>query len=304
MASGLPLQHRGRRARSEALWSYVLISPWLLGFLIWILYPTLASVYYSLTKYGLLKPPTWVGTDNFVTLVHDPLFWQSLRVTTLFAVSYVPLALSFALLLALLLNQHISGLPLFRAAFYLPSVVSGVSISMLWMWGFSNYGFVNGFLRLFGIHLNSWWTNDRLALPAMVIYSVWLVGGTMIVFLAGLQAVPRHLYEAAEIDGANGLMRFRYVTLPMLSATMFFNLVMGLIAAFQTFTGGFVITKGGPNNATLFYNLYLYNNAFTKLWMGYASAQAWILFAIILALTLVVFRSSAMWVYYEGEVRK
>ncbi|NPV08506.1 MAG: sugar ABC transporter permease [Anaerolineae bacterium] len=293
-----------RRARSEALWSYVLISPWILGFLIWILYPMLASVYYSMTKYSLLKPPTWIGGENFSTLFRDPLFWQSLRVTVLFSVSYVPLALAFALLLASLLNQQIRGLAFFRAAFYLPSVVSGVAISMLWMWGFSNYGFVNGFLRLFGIKLTSWWTNERLALPAMVIYSVWLVGGTMIVFLAGLQAIPRHLYEAAEIDGANSVKKFRYITLPMLSATMFFNLVMGLIAAFQTFTGGFVITKGGPNYATLFYNLYLYENAFTKLKMGYASAQAWVLFAIILVLTLIVFRSSAVWVYYEGEVRK
>ena len=264
----------------------------------------LASVYYSLTKYSLMKPPAWIGSDNYSKLFADPLFWQSLRVTTVFALSYVPLALAFALFLATLLNQQIGGLTFFRAAFYLPSVVSGVSISMLWMWGFSNYGFVNGFLRILGINLRSWWTSEALALPAMVIYSVWLVGGTMIIFLAGLQAIPRHLYEAAEIDGARGFDKFRFVTLPMLSGTMFFNLVMGLISAFQTFTGGYVITKGGPNNATLFYNLYLYQNAFTKLQMGYASAQAWILFAIILVLTLVVFRSSAVWVYYEGEVRK
>ena len=292
------------RLRSEALWSYALISPWIIGFLIWILYPMLASVYYSLTQYSLMKPPTFIGTDNFSNLFADRLFWQSLKVTTLFAVSYVPLSLTFALTLALLLNQRIKGLTVFRAAFYLPSVVSGVSISMLWMWAFSNYGFVNGLLRRLGFQLTSWWTNQDLALPAMVIYSVWLVGSTMIIFLAVLQAIPRHLYEAAEIDGANSVSQFRHVTLPMLSGTMFFNLVMGLIAAFQTFTGGYVITKGGPNYATLFYNLYLYENAFTKLKMGYASAQAWVLFAIILVLTLVVFRSSAVWVYYEGEMKK
>lgn len=293
-----------RRVRNEALWAYLLISPWVIGFLIWILYPMLASVYYSMTKYSLMKPPVWIGGENYSTLFGDRLFWQSLKVTTIFAITYVPMALAFALLLATLLNQQIRGLTFFRAAFYLPSVVSGVSISMLWMWAFSNYGFVNGLLRSVGFRLTSWWTNESLALPAMVIYSVWLVGGTMIIFLAGLQAIPRHLYEAAEMDGARGVDKFRFVTLPMLSGTMFFNLVMGLIAALQTFTGGYVITKGGPNYATLFYNLYLYENAFTKLKMGYASAQAWVLFAIILVLTLVVFRSSAVWVYYEGEVRK
>ncbi|MGQ9554595.1 MAG: carbohydrate ABC transporter permease [Anaerolineae bacterium] len=304
MSATLARRQGSTRARNEMLWSYLLISPWVLGFLIWILYPMGASVYYSLTKYGLLKPPTWVGSENYVTLVKDPLFWQSLRVTTLFAMSYVPLELAFALLLASLLNQQVRGLTFFRAAYYLPSVLSGVSISMLWMWGFSNYGFVNNFFRLFGIRLSSWWTNERLALPAMVILSVWLVGGPMIVFLAGLQGVPRHLYEAAEIDGANSWGRFWHITMPMLSPTLFFNLVMGLIGAFQAFTAGYVITKGGPNHATLFYNLYLFDNAFTKLKMGYASAQAWILFAIILVLTLIVFRSSAVWVYYEGEVRK
>jgi multiple sugar transport system permease protein len=175
---------------------------------------------------------------------------------------------------------------------------------MLWLWAFSNYGFVNRMLAYVGIELNSWWMSEQLALPAMIIYSTWLVGGPMIVFLAGLQAIPRHLYEAAAIDGAGGWRRFFYITLPMLSSTIFFNLIMGIIGSFQVFTGGFVITKGGPNYATLFYNLYLYDNAFTKLKMGYASAMAWVLFAFILLLTLLVFRSSSAWVYYEGEMRK
>jgi multiple sugar transport system permease protein len=293
-----------RRARSEAAWAYVLISPWILGFLLWILYPLLASAYYSLTQYNLLNPEKWVGASNYVALAGDLLFWQSLKVTTLFSIAFVPLHLVFALFLAVLLNQKVRGLTFFRAAFYLPSVVSGVAVSLLWLWAFSNYGFVNRLLALAGIELTSWWTNERLALPAMVIYSTWLVGSPMIVFLAGLQAIPSHLYEAAAIDGAGSWRRFFHITLPMLSSTLFFNLVMGIIGSFQVFTGGFVITRGGPNYATLFYNLYLYDNAFTRLKMGYASAMAWILFMIILLLTLLVFRSSAAWVYYEGEVRK
>jgi multiple sugar transport system permease protein len=264
----------------------------------------LASAYYSLTQYNLLNPEKWLGIHNYLALFDDALFWQSLKVTTLFSIAFVPLHLMFALFLATLLNQNIRGLTFFRAAFYLPSVVSGVSISLLWLWAFSNYGFVNRLLELVGIHLTSWWMSERLALPAMIIYSTWLVGSTMIVFLAGLQSIPRHLYEAASIDGATPWRRFIHITLPMLSSTIFFNLVMGIIGSFQVFTGGFVITQGGPNHATLFYNLYLYDNAFTKLKMGYASAMAWVLFAIILLLTLLVFRSSAAWVYYEGEVRK
>jgi multiple sugar transport system permease protein len=293
-----------KRAQSEAFWSYVLISPWILGFLFWILYPLLASAYYSLTQYNLLTPEKWVGAGNYLNLLNDPLFLQSLKVTTLFSLAFVPLHLIFALFLASLLNQNVRGLTIFRATFYLPSVVSGVSVSMLWLWAFSNYGFVNRMLAYVGIELTSWWMSEQLALPAMIIYSTWLVGGPMIVFLAGLQAIPRHLYEAAAIDGAGGWRRFTHITLPMLSSTIFFNLIMGIIGSFQVFTGGFVITKGGPNYATLFYNLYLYDNAFTKLKMGYASAMAWVLFAFILLLTLLVFRSSSAWVYYEGEMRK
>jgi multiple sugar transport system permease protein len=302
--SSLRSRKISRRARSEAVWSYVLIAPWILGFLLWILYPLLASAYYSLTQYNLLNPEKWVGAGNYLALVDDPLFWQSLKVTTLFSVVFVPLHLIFALFLATLLNQNVRALTFFRAAFYLPSVVSGVSISLLWLWAFSNYGFVNRLLELVGIQLASWWMNERLALPAMIIYSTWLVGSPMIVFLAGLQAIPRHLYEAAAIDGAGAWKRFFHITLPMLSSTLFFNLVMGIIGSLQVFTGGFVITQGGPNYATLFYNLYLYDNAFMRLKMGYASAMAWVLFTIILILTLLVFRSSSAWVYYEGEVRK
>jgi len=292
--------------RKEALAAYLFVSPWLLGFLLWTLGPMLFSLFLSFTEYNITRPPAFLGVNNYVRAVtRDPLFWQSLKVTFTYAIFAIPLNLVFGFTIALLLNQDIPGVSVWRTIYYLPSVVSGVAVSMLWMLVFQpQFGVLNYLLRLVGIKGPAWLFSPTWVLPAFVIMSLWGVGGGMVIYLAGLQGIPTALYEAAEIDGANWWRRLWRITLPMMSPTIFFNLVMGIISTFQIFTSAYVMTAGGPMNASLFYNLYLYTHAFSNLKMGYASMLAWILFAIIMTLTLLAIRSSAAWVYYEGELRK
>ncbi|MHB0875837.1 MAG: carbohydrate ABC transporter permease [Anaerolineae bacterium] len=293
-------------AKRDAIDGYLFILPWIIGFLIFTIGPMIASLYFSFTDYSLLEDSRWVGAANYQKLfAADPLFTKSLGVTLRYAIASVPLGLTLSLLLALLLNQKVPGIRYYRTAFYLPSLLGGVALTLIWMWVFSpTYGLLNSGLKLIGLQGPLWFQSERWALPGLVIMSLWGVGGNMIIFLAGLQNIPVHLYEASEIDGAGVGQRFRHVTMPMLSPTIFFNLIMGIIGSLQTFAQAFIATQGGPNNATLFYNLYLYMNAFQYYSMGYASAMAWVLFVAILALTLVVLRSSPMWVYYEGTLRK
>lgn len=293
-------------ATREKLDGYLFILPWILGFLFFTIGPMIASLYFSFTDYSLLEASHWVGLDNFRKLFGtDPKFGISLSVTFRYSLASVPLGLVLALLVALLLNQKVPGIRFYRTAFYLPSLLGGVALTLIWMWIFSPaYGLLNAFLRMFGIEGPLWFQSQTWALPGLVIMSLWGVGARMIIFLAGLQNIPDHLYEAAEIDGAGTYRQFWHVTVPMLTPTIFFNLVMGIIGSLQTFAQAFIATQGGPNNATLFYALYLYQNAFQYFEMGYASAMAWILFAIILALTLIVIRSSPLWVFYEGTLRK
>jgi multiple sugar transport system permease protein len=293
-------------SRRDAIDGYLFILPWILGFFIFTIGPMIASLYFSFTDYNLLEPSKWVGLANYQELFgKDKLFPISLGVTFRYAAASVPLQLALAMLLALLLNQRVPGIRFYRTAFYLPSLLGGVALTLIWMWIFSpQFGLLNSLLRQVGIEGPLWFQSSRWALPGLIIMSMWGVGGTMIIFLAGLQNIPGHLYEAAEIDGAGAWSKFRNVTLPLLSPTIFFNLVMGVIGSLQTFAQAFIATAGGPSNATLFYNLYLYMNAFQYFEMGYASALAWILFVVILALTLLVIRSSPMWVYYEGTLRK
>ena len=281
-------------------------SPWILGFLIFTLGPMLTSLYYSFTDYPLLSPPTWTGLGNYRMMVsEDPLALQGLKVTTVYAAVSVPLSLVLGLAIAILLNQEIVAMPYWRTLYYLPSVVSGVAVAMMWSWIFnSEFGVANWLLRMVGVRGPNWLTDPHWALPAIIIMSVWGFGGSMIIYLAGLQSIPTVLYEVALIDGAGTWHRFRHVTIPMLSPTLFFTLIMGLIGALQTFTPAYIMTGGGPRNATLFFMLHLYRNAFQWLKMGYASALAWVLFAYILILTLLVVRSSPGWVHYEGEVRR
>jgi multiple sugar transport system permease protein len=241
-------------------------------------------------------------------VVDDPLFWKSLANTAFYAFLSVPLTTLAALGLALLLNRPLRGITLFRTVFYLPSILSGVATAFVWMWLFNpSFGMVNLAIRHVGelLHVGlpepGWLMEEAWAKPVFIIMSLWGVGNAMLIYLAGLQGMPTHLYEAAELDGATAWAQFRHVTLPALTPTIFFNLVMSIIGSFQIFTSAYVMTNGGPNNATLFYVLYLYRKAFEQFQMGYASALAWILFLIVLAMTLLVIRSSSLWVYYEGE---
>lgn len=304
VARALPVRRIGQARRREALQGYVFMLPAILGLLIFLIGPIIVSLYLSFTDYNLLSPPAWIGADNYTELMQEDLFWQALRVSAAYAIVSVPLGLVLSLVAAVLLDQKLRGIAVFRSLYYLPTVISGVGVAMLWRWMFnSQYGVINVLLGYIGIDGPSWITDERWALPGLILASLWGIGGTMLIFLAGLQSIPTGLYEAAEIDGAGRFRQFRAITIPLISHVTFFNLVLGIIGALQNFTDAFVITGGGPNNATLFLTLYLYRNAFLYLNMGFASAVAWVLFLIVLALTLVVFRSSPMWVYYETERR-
>ena len=290
-----------RKNNTNAL---LFISPWIIGFIAFTLGPMIMSLYYSLTNYNIIRPPEWVGFRNFIKLFNDDLFWHSLGVTIKFALMSLPINLVVGYLIALLLNQDIKWQNFWRTIYYLPSVISGVAVAMLWMRILNpRLGWLNNFLGLFNIKGPGWLHDPQWAVPALVIMGLWGVGGNMIVYLSGLQSVPTTLYDAAKIDGANPIQEFFHVTLPMTSHVIFFNLVMGLISTFQYFTGAFIVSNGlgGPARSTLFYNLYLYQNAFMYSDMGYASAMAWVLFLVILVITLLVFRSSSFWVYYEGK---
>lgn len=299
-------QRRGKRlslSTREELWGYFFILPWLLGFLVFLLVPILSSFWLSLHEYEVITPPKWVGLENYTTfLFEDPLFAKSLYNTFYYVVLSVPLGLMVSLGLAMLLNQHLRGISIFRTIFYLPMVTPVVAVSLLWLFLFNpQFGVLNYFLTRIGLPAIGWISDPFWSKPSLVLMSLWTVGGTMLIFLAGLQGISEHLYEAAEIDGANSWRRFVHITLPMLSPVIFFNMVLGIIASFQTFTQAYVMTSGGPVDSTLFYALYLYRNAFRLLQMGYASAMAWILLLIILALTLLQFRMGRSWVYYEGD---
>jgi multiple sugar transport system permease protein len=306
LRSPQPLPSRGRKgtfARRETVTFYLLIAPWLLGFLLLVLGPMLASLGISFTKWDLLSPARFVGLDNYERLfTRDPLFWQSLKVTAVYTIFYVPIELAGALLLAMLMNQKIRGVSVFRTIYYLPSVLPAVAFIVVWMWVLHpDVGLVNTLLSYVGVDGPRWLANPDWALPALLMMSLWGLGRGMVIYLASLQGIPKHLYEAAAIDGANGWQSFRKITLPLLTPTIFFNLVLSIISTFQTFTSAFVATNGGPLDSTLFYVLYLYRQAFQYFNMGYASSLAWVLFVIILVLTLIIVRSSDRWVYYEGE---
>jgi multiple sugar transport system permease protein len=300
---------RGPRIREETVAFYLFASPWLVGFVLFTLGPMLAAVYLSLTDYDMVSAPRWTGTRNFYKMLFaDKLFWHSLRVTFTYAVLYVPLLLTLALGIALLLNQRLRGMHVFRTVFFLPTILPAIASVILWWYLFNkDYGLINTVLGLFGVRGPAWLEVSETALWAVIVIALWGFGHTMVIFLAGLQGVPQELYEAAEIDGAGQLAKFRNVTLPMISPVMFFNLTIGTIGALQVFTPAFVlgsvisgIGMSGPGNSLLFYALYLYNNAFRFLQMGYAAALAWFLFVVIVLITLVHFAVGRRWVHYGG----
>jgi multiple sugar transport system permease protein len=277
------------------------LSPWLIGLLVFTAYPILASLYYSLTDFRVLKPPRWVGLANYAYLLKgDEYFWQYAVYNTLYMFLELPLSIGLGVGLAMLLNQRLKGMAVFRTIFYTPVLVPTVAGALLWLWLLNpQYGLTNTALRGVGLPALGWLTEPKWSKPAFILMDLWGVGGGMVIYLAALQGVPEHLYEAATLDGANGWSRFRHVTLPMISPVIFFSVIMGVIGTFQYFTQTFVMTRGGPELSTLFYALYLFQNAFEYFKMGYACAMAWLLFLVTLIATLLVFRSSARWVYYE-----
>ena len=279
---------------------YAFIAPWLIGFLLFTAGPFLASIYFSFTRYNVVTPPVWVGTANYEALFQqDPLFWKSLGVTFRYALVAVPLGVVIAVILALFLNLNIKGIAVYRTIFFLPSIVPTVATSMIFLWILNpQIGLINGLLRSFGIIGPAWLADPNWAPWTLVFMALWGVGGSMVIYLAGLKDIPTYLYEAAILDGASAYRRMRLITLPLLTPVIFFNVVMGCIGAFQTFTQAFILTQGGPEDSTQFYALYLFNRAWRYGDMGYASAMAWILFAIVAVVTSLLFRSQKRWVHY------
>ncbi len=295
----------GKLAWREALECYLFIALAVIGFAVFQAGPIGLSALLSLTNSELVGTPAWVGLGNYLELVHDPLFWQSLKVTVTYAVVALPLGLVLSLLVAILMNQSVRGISLFRTIYYLPAVISGVAVAVLWRWIFNpEFGVLNVLLSYMGLKGPNWLLDRNTALPSLILMSLWGIGGSMMIYLASLQGIPTQLYEAVEIDGGGAWPKFANVTVPMISPVVFFNLVTGIIGTFQEFTRVYVMTGGGPSNATLFYGLYLYRNAFRYFQMGYASALAWVLLLVILGLTLLLFRTSHLWVYYEGNVER
>lgn len=291
---------------SDNIVGYVFTSPFILGFLIFTLYPILSSLYYSFTDYNLFDKPNFIGFDNFEKIfTGDPKIMKSFQVTFTYVFGSVPMRLAFALIVAMLLNKAISGIGLYRSAYYLPSLIGGsVAVSIMWSQIFGDKGLLNGFLGLIGIETSTNWIgNPGTALWTLVALSAWQFGSSMLIFLAGLKNIPISYYEAASVDGANAFHRFFKITLPLLSPVILFNLIMQTISAFMTFTPAYIISRGegGPLDNTLLYSLYLYRQAFQFYDMGYASAMAWVMLIIIGLITLLIFQSSKLWVHYESK---
>ncbi len=308
MATNRRRRGQPKERHPDNLAGHLFLAPWLVGVVFFTIGPMLISLYLSFTDYNLLKsplkdPPPWTGLSNYQAMFADPDFWNSFRVTIEYVAVGVPLQLAFALLLALLLNRGMRGLSFYRSIFYLPSLLGGsVAISILWRQVFGKDGLVNGFLGLIGIHnAPGWIGHPDYALWTIVILHIWTFGSPMVIFLAGLRQIPDMYYEAAEVDGASKVKQFAHVTLPLLTPIIFFNLVLQIIFAFQTFTQAYVVSggTGGPSNSTMFYTLFLYRTGFLEYDMGYASAMAWFLLVVIAAFTGVIFWFSKYWVHYD-----
>jgi multiple sugar transport system permease protein len=281
---------------------YLFLTPWLIGLLALTIGPMAASLYLSFTDYNLLQPPEWVGLDNFVEMMGDARLWNSLRVTLTYVIVSVPLQLAIALGVAMLLDRGMRGLSFYRSVFYLPSLLGGsVAIAILWREVFGKEGIVNSFLAVFGIEGPGWISHPDYALWTIIALHVWTFGSPMVIFLAGLRQIPEMYYEAAQVDGAGRVRRFFSITFPLLTPIIFFNLVLQIIFAFQSFTQAYIVSggTGGPSDSTMFFTLYLYKEAFTELHMGYASAMAWFLLLIIAAFTALNFWLSRFWVFYD-----
>ncbi|GAA2207424.1 sugar ABC transporter permease [Nonomuraea monospora] len=295
-----PARRRQKPRRDRA--GYLFLLPWFAGMLFTVI-PFFASLYLAFTDYNLLNAPRWIGLGNFTEMFGDAVWVQSLKVTFVYTFVSVPLSLAAALGVAMVLNRGVRGLALYRAVFYLPSLLGGsVAIVLLWKYVFGLDGIVNGFLGWFGIDGPGWTSDPDYALTTLIVLHVWTFGSPMVIFLAGLRQIPVMYYEAAAMDGASRWRQFRSITLPLLSPIVFFNLIQSLISSFQTFTQGYVMSggAGGPANSTMFYNLYLYQQGFSQFRMGYAAAMAWMLLVIIAAFTALNFLTARYWVHYDN----
>jgi multiple sugar transport system permease protein len=291
--------------RKEALAGYLFISPWLIGFIVFFAGPIIASFILSFTSWNIVGTPEWVGLENYRAIfTSDDRFIKAVQVTLTYSIFYLPLEVICGIGLAVLMNQKLRGIGIFRTLFYMPYVVPQVAAALVWVWMLNaRYGVVNTILGWLGIQGPNWLGSPYYVMPSFIIIALWGVGGSAVIYLAGLQNIPETFYEAATVDGANSIQKFVRITLPLLSPTIFFQVVLGLIGVFQTFTPAFIAagTSGGPLQSGLFYMLYLYNRGFMTLRMGYASALAWILTVFILIVTVLVLRSSRYWVHYEAD---
>ncbi len=303
------LSSPGQRARlwRESLAGYAFLTPWLIGFFGLTIIPMVYSLYLSFTSYNIFSPPKWIGLDNYIRMfTDDPSFMQSAQITLIYVLVGTPIMLIAALLVAMLLNYRDKGAGFFRSSFYAPSLIGGsVSVAIVWKAMFASDGPVDNSLSFIGIDLGGWVGNPDLVLPMMILLSVWMFGATMVIFLAGLKQIPKELYEAAEMDGAGPYHRFRAVTVPLLSPVIFFNLLLGLIGAFQVFASAYIISNGsgGPAGMTNFITLYLYKRGFSDGQMGYASAIAWVLLIVVAIIAFILFRTQRSWVHYSGDNR-
>ncbi|MFF2093411.1 carbohydrate ABC transporter permease [Paenibacillus sp. NPDC058174] len=290
-----------KESRREGRNFYFFISPWLIGFVVFALFPVLASLYYSFTEYDIIHAPKFIGAGNYQELFQDEQFWNSIKVTLKYTFISVPLTLLLSLFFAILINQKIPFRGFFRTAMYFPSMISGVSMALLWFWVFNpQAGLFNYVLSIFGVEPIAWFLDENYAIWALIIMSFWGMGAGMLIFLAGLQGVPGSLLEAAKLDGAGRLRSFWNVTLPLISPVFLFQLIMGLIESFQVFTQAYTITQGGPNYSTWFYVYNIYVNAFKNFRYGYASAMSWILLIAVMIITYAIMKLSNRYVYYEG----
>lgn len=289
------------REKRQMRWGYFFIGPAIIGLFLFNFGPMLFSLGISFTKWDVLTPKEFIGLDNYIKMFHDPLVIQAIKVTLIYTLITVPLVTCVPLLIAILLNTKVKGISVFRAIFYVPSIVPAVASSAIWMYIYNpRGGLLNSILRMFGLSPRNFIYSTGGVLPSLAIMALWAAGNTVVIYLAGLQGVPRHLYEAAEIDGAGALVKFKDITVPMMTPIIFYNFVMAIINSMQTFTQAYIMTEGGPNNASLFYSLLVYRTAFKQSSMGYSAAMSWLLFVLIAVLTAIVFMSQKKWVVYEN----
>jgi multiple sugar transport system permease protein len=280
------------------------VSPWVIGLVLFYAFPLFASIYFSFTSYSILQPGEFLGLKNYTDLMKDDLFWKSIYNTVYFAVLFVPLSIIFGVSLAMVLNIKVRGMAVYRTIFFLPTLVPHIALAVLWMWLLNPaFGLVNGALAAIGIDGPAWLGSETWSKPSLILMSLWGIGQAVVIYLAGLADIPQDYYDASEVDGANWFQKTRTITIPLLTPVIFFNLVMGVIGAFQQFTLPYALTKGQgtPANSMTFYVMYLYDNGFKYFKMGYASAMAWILFIVIMVLTAIIFATSKRWVHYQGK---